>query len=525
MLCFGLFSVSVFASNEEENLISYNFYNDWQQISDIDSKFDDLNFGSGTYYNSITIPSNVYIPSTSAFVGAAYTLPNLTVGESYELFLPFVFRNPDNLFRVFVGFGFLDSEGYITPFSDSSWVSFAESVGDYINDVNYNFKFTFEYQENPSKGTPCVYVSFLSEENDFTTTFGTQFYLYYTSYLKRLPSPTEQKLDGILGWLEDIKNSIVGLPQTIKTNFQNFFSDLENKINDFKNTVTEKFTTLSTEFSSYITNLGNNIKGFFDDFWNKISEWFEKFKPRINVDLGFQSGALNVSTGEFVFPAGNNYVLSDVIYIPDGVEMHLNYTAINDTVVRYIPVTSKGEYTGRYDQYYTDFELLLDTSRYFRIETRSFATGFIECYVDVGWFTYYMYTLRHKIDVKIEEIKQDLHDLFIPSEGYFDDLSNRFDLLIEERFGALVTITDYLVEFFSSFDADVTKEYFDVPIININLLGYNFPIGGWQVRFVPQFNGVEILTNACKFISSVLATFAFFDGLKNKYHEVFGGGD
>lgn len=498
----------------------------WNDFSDINAEIQSFQLltldtaSNGTKYYSVgwNIPSQVDSLTSSAI----YTLPNLYVGDTYTF--KFSVNATENTLAHsswFIGIGYIDSSTNEAVSKEGNYLYLTlDNMSGFTGSPNKksNYKeFTLEYTHKENLGQPCIFIQGTLLDNN--TNFWCNLNILYDSVsLTRDPSETEKKLDGILGWLQDIKNSIVGLPQTIKNNFQTFFSDLENKINDFKNTVTEKFTTLSTEFSSYITNLGNNIKGFFEDFWDNISEWFEKFKPRIEIPLDFTDYGSFYNSNFFI-------PYSDKFHLQLPYNWSLNVYDLDGNNINYIYVEAN------YDYYFLNAN---DTEYYqFRITILDDGYSLPESiYIDSGWLSAFLdglkfqfFSLKLRIDLKIEEIKQDLHDLFIPDEGYFDDLSNRFDLLIEQRFGALVTITDYLVEFFSSFNADTTKEFFDVPIININLMGYSFPIGGWQVRFVPQFNGVEILTNACKFISSVLATFAFFDGLKNKYHEVFGGGE
>ena len=492
------FSVVANATEAEENLVDSDLRN-WENLSEIDPDAYSLSInlrGDNKYrvffknYDATdgsiqTIPLGEY--------GAFYTLTNLQVGQNYSFSFDFgVQESVLNKISFLLGVGYIqnnqliidDNIGislYHTDFLNQGFV-YDTIVGSTSNSVNLNFTYS-----QVQLGTPCIYICGIVTE-DYDNPFNPSLYIGNISLIRQ-PSETEKKLDGILGWLEDIKNSIIGLSETIKTNFSTFFSNLQDKITEMKDGVTEKLGTISTEFSGYITGLGDrvssfftdlkeNISAYFTDLWNKFSAFFEKFKPRIYVDFNFKSGALNTNTGKFEYPAGNSYVLSDVIYVPEGVEMHLNYTTVNSVGLKYIPVTSDGEYTGRYDQYFTDFELLLDTSRYFRIETRSYSTSGLVGYVDVGWFTYFTYNLRHKIDIKIEEIKISIHDFFVPPEGFFEEWKVTFDLMLSDNLGFIYQAPNFVIDI-----VEVIQEILQSDQeVNLVFPAVEFDIAGYHIE-------------------------------------------
>lgn len=122
------------------------------------------------------------------------------------------------------------------------------------------------------------------------------------------------------------------------------------------------------------------------------------------------------------------------------------------------------------------------------------------------------------------KIGEALKDLFVPSEDYFENLSNSFKDIAEERFGALFTVVDIFDNFILSFDADKTTEYIDIPVYTFDIMGYPFSFGGWRFRFIPDFEKIHEIVSVVKGFTNVLFTFGFIDGLRSRYDEIFGGG-
>ena len=121
------------------------------------------------------------------------------------------------------------------------------------------------------------------------------------------------------------------------------------------------------------------------------------------------------------------------------------------------------------------------------------------------------------------KLVDDIKGLFIPSEDYFENLSNSFRDIAEDRFGALFTVVDFIDSFLFSFDADKTTEFIDIPVYQFDIFGYPFLFGGWRFRFIPDYPIIHDLVDIAKGVSNIIITFTFIGGLKSRYDEIFGG--
>lgn len=131
--------------------------------------------------------------------------------------------------------------------------------------------------------------------------------------------------------------------------------------------------------------------------------------------------------------------------------------------------------------------------------------------------------LKNNIIELPQKIGLAIKNLFVPSEGYFEYLSNSFRGIAEQRFGALFTVVDFIDSFLFSFDADKTTEYIDIPVYQFDIFGYTFPFGGWRFRFIPDYPIIHDLVDIAKGVSNIIITFTFIGGLKSRYDEIFGG--
>lgn len=137
---------------------------------------------------------------------------------------------------------------------------------------------------------------------------------------------------------------------------------------------------------------------------------------------------------------------------------------------------------------------------------------------------------QNLIDVKnsIVELPQKignaLKSLFVPSDDYFNNKINEMQGELEQNLGAVYQVSNILDDFFTNFNADEIKDFIEVPVLTVDLLGYPFTIGGWNIPLVPDTR-LQFLADSCRFIIGVLTTFAFLQGLRKKYEEIVGGGD
>ena len=288
ILSFSLFSVNAFAVEVTENLVDSNMSH-WVDYSDITPVSTDI---SVTYSSSSNV-NILSIPSTDT-VSLLYDLTDfINVGEKYvfRCFFPNTGGINANSFEncdLTIGLVYIDDDGSVLGSVDD--IEFNITYLNYSSFDNDYFELSFEI----AKSVKNTAISFC-----FTPIFSdgmpsSQFYVSNVE-LVRVESETEKKLDGILGWLESIWDSITSLGDKLTdvwTNITSSVSALGDRISDFfinlTNSIKEEFTSLTSDFSGYISSLGDrisnyftnlsvNISGFFDNLLEGIKDFFRGF--------------------------------------------------------------------------------------------------------------------------------------------------------------------------------------------------------------------------------------------------------
>lgn len=113
-----------------------------------------------------------------------------------------------------------------------------------------------------------------------------------------------------------------------------------------------------------------------------------------------------------------------------------------------------------------------------------------------------------------------IKSLFIPSQEDITNMKTNWDTLLADRFGALYQVVDLIHDYASAFNSQ-SKGTITFPSVTIPLAGSEFTFGGWEVQVVPS--GFDVLFNAIKLTTSVLATVFFVNGLKNRFEKLVGG--
>lgn len=417
LLCLANFSVVANASEAEENLIDSDLRN-WDKISEHDiwgvdnSRIFNLNPSSiSDYYN-------IYFNSTSGQItydmyGGFCELTNLIVGENYSFSIDLKCSADffTEYYECFIGVCYFTADGVFYPYDDIDILTC--SLNSTVFTTN-TLDFTYSY--NGYK--PYVFIIFDCIKSNNS---GVHAQLKNIS-LTRQPSETEKKLDGILGWLEDIKNSIVGLPVTIKTNLSTFFTDLSTKLTELKNNIKTNLETLgnningklgdvSTDFSDYVSGLGDRVSSFFSDLKTNLTSEFTAFKNKVNTEFTNLKSNLTTNFDNLRSTLSSRF---------DKVDNFL--TEIRD-FFHNLYWDLVGGTCGAGDVHSSLFERLGDRIR-----------GFFE-------------DLKVKIDIKVEEIKTAIHDFFVPPEGFFEEWKANFDLMLSENLGFIYETPDLITGF------------------------------------------------------------------------------
>ena len=435
LLCLANFSV-VASAAEDENLVSSNITN-WDLGSNLDDGYiDPDHFIYNAEFNTSRI--RVRFPSHEVhdFFGISllYELPEIQVGQNYqyEFTIPSVEvvnqisphlsdRIPsafgEGVTLVF-GIGYLDSDNFLNFYTD---YGFSIDYSDFPDVIGQTFKQSFRLDN--IKGTPVLAIMLSSVGSSESIVF-----LQNVS-LTKVESGTDKKLDGILGWLEDIKNSITGLPEIIKTNLSTFFNDLSTKLTELKNNIKTNLETLgsningklgdvSTDFSSYVSGLGDRVSSFFSDLKTNLTSEFTAFKNKVNTEFTNLKSNLTTNFDNLRSTLSSRF---------DKVDNFL--TEIRD-FFHNLYWDLVGGTCGAGDVHSSLFERLGDRIR-----------GFFE-------------DLKVKIDIKVEEIKTAIHDFFVPPEGFFEEWKANFDLMLSENLGFIYE-APYLIILFVTLAEDI----------------------------------------------------------------------
>lgn len=277
ILSFSLFSVNAFAVEDTENLIDSNLSN-WVDCGENLSSFQSVDISSTGSNNIISVSSN------SKGIVILYDLTEfLKVGESYEFTFTLPNTNNTGLGSYSLKWYLANSvEGPVASESKELVVVNSSNKSDFLGKTTtYEFTYTEGYKNT------CLALYIWG--NDGLTEFpSTNFYINDVS-LTRVTTESEKKLDGILGWLQDIWDKLVSIGDGLTdvwTNITSSVSALGDRISSFfsdlGNKITTEFTNLTSDFSGYISSLGDRFSGFITSLGDRISGFFENLSINIS---------------------------------------------------------------------------------------------------------------------------------------------------------------------------------------------------------------------------------------------------
>lgn len=118
-------------------------------------------------------------------------------------------------------------------------------------------------------------------------------------------------------------------------------------------------------------------------------------------------------------------------------------------------------------------------------------------------------------------IENGLKSLFVPSLNNMRAYEDRWDTLLEDRFGAIYQVTNLLVEGWEDLERSQEQDNIEFPEVSINLPNNEqFTFGGYTVDIVPD--GFEWFIEILKTLISIVCTIAFINGMRKKYDEIMG---
>lgn len=123
-------------------------------------------------------------------------------------------------------------------------------------------------------------------------------------------------------------------------------------------------------------------------------------------------------------------------------------------------------------------------------------------------------SLKDSIDALPDKIAEALKDLMVPSDSAIQDFGESSQQIVQDRFGGVYEGAMIVDSFAGQLQAQAATQILTVPVVNLNILGTPFPLGGWEVDLVPE--GSEVIIEAVKLMIDILATLAFINGIKSR---------
>ena len=286
LLCLANFSVVANAA-EAENLVNSDLTT-WEKYVP-DSFYGTAEVvlskgNSGAYYVSC---------GTEAKHCLIYDLSDLQIDTSYTFSFLIYDNDTTRLFfqdyDLSVSVGSLDS-GFLVE--TEPFINYVITSSNYKNFTSELFKLSFKLDSYV--GTPCIILHMSPKSSSVDYQRG--FYIKDIQLLSN-SSATDEKLDGVLGWLQELWDSITegfsNLAADFKQGVNNLTSELQvtwqqitSKIEQIKDNLVGEIANSWQQTVSKIEQVKNNIidsvSGFFSDLGAKIENKFNEIKTAIH---------------------------------------------------------------------------------------------------------------------------------------------------------------------------------------------------------------------------------------------------
>lgn len=576
MFCLTNFSLS--ASAASDNLISSDLTT-WTDLSDVDSFY-----APSAVYESNNVYEVVFGPGpNSAFTAGLIGDSSLIAGHSYTLSFKMpdrydvndafnesyqsgYLKNQFNKFELRVCLGFLDSNNELEVTSDN-FIFFTVDSSNWGNFFGNTLTASFVAPGNT--GTPYIVLIGVGLDDN-------EHYVYFSDFKLVDNDDNSKELTGIKGFLHSIRWDLVGgtcdeddcphstgdnphlsLTERITAGFSSMFQNIGNKfeegstLNIWFNSLSEKignvdlsldnlgerisgfFSSLGDRISGFFVNLGTdlklklneigeNITSKFQEIGDKFSEFFEKFKPRVYIDLHWQRGMVQANSGVPFMSNSDNMprvVTSDLFTVSSDAVFYIDYIPIsaNNAYAMIFQYDMQGNYIGKLhqsSQAYTGY--ILPSGYQYRFQVQwyqnievddSAVNEHFSLYAEEGW-----------LNAMLWNIKTGLKGLFVPNENQVIEWKENLNLLLKDHLGIIYTCSDLITDtlnmvFDIVFDAPDTYEI-KIPEVSFNVSGVNVPV------FTSQnidFSFMEKPVFKTMYRMYTVAMYFFFGALEVKY--------
>ena len=390
-----------------------------------------------------------------------------------------------------IGLGSWDSSSNTVTAVEGSFITINSSNFSSLYGTDIDISFEFNNLINP-----CIFIFYreISENAQSQSIM-----ISNTQLIDNEAAEEEGFFKRLFEWLEirfnNLSSSFTDLGDRIKV----FFSDLSSNISDGLSDVRDGITTKFAEFEGWLSSLGDRISVFFtnlgssisnglsdvrDKINNKIAEvsekfsdFFEKFKPRVHLNLDWSRGNFNIN-GE-VFQENNSnlpvIIVSELFEVPSGSSYYVSYNKFDSSLnpgAGILQYDLSGNFLGvLYSTNYSFEEYELPSGYMYRFRqswTRGIevdddtANQHFSLYCDSGW-----------LNALLFNIKSMIKGLFVPDEAFISQWKSDMELTLSEHLGFIYQIPALTIDYIERLQGLFSDKniYFSIPSCEFELNG------------------------------------------------------
>lgn len=224
--------------------------------------------------------------------------------------------------------------------------------------------------------------------------------------------------------------------------------------------------------------------------------WAQWVASSYNVD-GFStysiSNTIKDKSGRFIY---KNSIGTDLVFTNDVIIEGYNYYA-----------RGVATYASRGYNTYT-FNFSIDKAEVTVQDEKGILNGILSWLKDIGNG---VKELPSKVG---DAIANKIKGLFVPSEDKLIEILDKFEQLLDDRFGIVYDAGSIVEDFATAFSYTEGKSTLTFPSVTVNLSGTQFTFGGWEVSIVPdRFEGIIA---SLKFITNIACTYLCINAIKRR---------
>ena len=303
------------------------------------------------------------------------------------------------------------------------------------------------------------------------------------------------------------------------TDVGEWFSGLGEDLSNWFDGVKQKFQDVGDSIKLKFQEVGDSIKQKFQDIADKFTEFFEKFKPRVSINLEWMRGVINAQGVVVERPNQHDYqyvIISEALVIPSGNNYKLDYI---DSPETQLIVIFKYDAAGNFlemkafDKNYEGFVLEGGYQYRFRscytpgVEDLSVMNDYVIVYADEGW-----------INALLLNLKNGIRSLFVPDEEAILQLKSDLDSELQNHLGIIYTSTTLIGDFIETVFNMVFNAPDDyslmVPEVTLELSGENYTL--WEDTYI-DFSFMETEIFQILYGLYTVSLYIFFGFLEVKY--------